>query len=163
MQRILLTVAALTAIVNSAPAQVGIDSAGITGAWVRFVTSHPAAAGEAKDVSGVLVGSGTTPWGIAAATALRLAIPASTTPLPDSIKYYAIRVQPDSVRVVDDKATVWATWSECIQSRLGQGMNWWAHRIAYALARTDAGWIATEQHVEMFLDGKCTAYRARPQ
>jgi hypothetical protein len=160
--RAALALVALLAMADRGSAQVSGDSAAVASALVRFVLSHPAAGGEAATVAGVAVDSGRTQWGKYVDSVLQVSMLPGDTRQSDTARYYAMRVRMDSVSIGAAAATAWATWSQCIKSRLGQSMNFWVHPVAYALVKSDSGWVATGQRILVFMDGSCSAFRGRP-
>jgi len=157
-----VTFAIGVAVVGRLGAQVRDDSTAVASAVVRFILSHPAAGGESPTVAGVTVDSGRATWGAYAGSMLKASLSSAATRPSDTAQYYAMRVRLDSVVIGAATATAWATWSQCIQSRANESMNFWVHPIAYTLVKSDSGWVGTAQRIMMFMDGQCSAFRSRP-
>jgi hypothetical protein len=149
------------ALAGSATAQTREDSLAVTNAFVRKVLSEKRGVGELGQVA-VVVDSGSTAWGAYAASVLRAALPRAVTAMSDTARYYALRVSLDNIWIKGAKATVWATWSMCLQNRVGRGLNWWQNPTEYELTRSDTSWVAAEGRVTMHADGHCEAYSGRP-
>jgi hypothetical protein len=151
----------MTIAASNAAAQAQRDTTSATRALINVVSSALATSLERGYFSAVVIDPGRTAWGASAARDLRSALPMSAMPRSDTAKYYAMQVRLDSLRIVGNMATGWATWSLCIERRLNEHMNWWENPTEYSLARADSGWVLTGQRVLVFVDGHCDAYPGR--
>lgn len=163
MRRCRLLRALVLAVTIATPcaAQSRADTVAVTNAFVQTVQRERRSPGGWRDVGAVFVDSGATTWGAFAAALLRDALPASTRPVSDTARYYALRATVVSLSIHGDEAEVRVEWSNCRRPQPRSHINYWSNPTRYKLRRRGDTWMANEGQVEAFLDGHCDAYPGR--